>query len=133
MRKRNYYSYKDLNVETLNNLQTRVDGILTIDKYERNRLSVLQHNLEEVYYKLPSAYLESAKSTCCEEDTYNAKKGLVVASRKAELKTMNRALKDVANLRRALEKELELVKDIEDKLDFKALRLSLELVKINRE
>ena len=134
MRKRNYYRYRDTCIKIDKYTKTtKVAGSLTLDENEWNKLDRLQRDIDDAIEDVETFIHEVGKSTCCKEDTYNQKKGIIVASRKCELKTMKKALRQVTNLRRALEKELELVKDMEDKLDLKFLTLSLQLIKINRE
>lgn len=132
MRKKNYYHYKDAGV-LYDEHKTTVVGQCVSNKNVLDDLTILQNQVINTYYLLNDKYIAMASSQCLEEDTYSKKKGMIIASRKAEIKAFKKALKDVTLLRRALEQELELVKDMEDKLDLKVIKLALDLVRINRE
>lgn len=133
-RKRNYYRYRDFAVTHFpDEKKTIVDGNANFDFFEHAKLMNLHRESDSSFKEFNGIINSVGVAKCCDEDIYDEHMGMVVASRKCELKAMKSALKDFTRYRKALEKELELVKDIEDKLDLKVLKLSLELIAINRK
>lgn len=129
---RNHFVYKDKDVKRFNHV-TVVEGSSHMKESTIHYLDVLAMDISGTLWHLGSCKETTGRSKCAPEDKYDEKKGLIVASRKAELKAVKRYLSQVDKLKKNLEKMTDLVHDIEDQLDFKMVRLSLELVRNARE
>ena len=153
---KSYYAYRDENVKRVGTV-TVVDGALTLTDKGFNELQdkfdELACKMEQVTRPQPvnqyivigkkgvkveeqqigectgAIFKARAYSKCDSTDTYNAKTGLVIASRKVEEKLNRRALKDITALRQSLEELLTLVKSMEDSVDYKVGKLTLDLAK----
>ena len=129
---RNHFVYKDKEVKRFNHV-TVVEGESVIKSSTTNELDYYLTKMEDLVWELRYNEQFTGRSKCAPEDKYDEKKGLIVASRKAELKAVKHQLTKVDELKRTLEKMTDLVHDMEDQLDFKMGRLSLELVRNARE
>ena len=129
---RNHFVYKDKEVKRFNHV-TVVEGSSHMKESTIHYLNTLSADISDLLWSLDDYEETTGRSKCAPEDTYDEKKGLIVASRKAELKAVKRYLSKVDELKKNLEKITDLVNDIEDQLDFKMVRLSLELVRNARE
>ncbi len=129
---RNHFVYKDKEVKRFNHV-TVVEGSSGIKLSTVHYLDALSMDISDTLWHLSGSKETTGRSKCAPEDNYDEKKGLIVASRKAELKAVKHYLKKVDELKRTLEKMTDLVNDMEDQLDFKMVNLSLELVRNARE
>ena len=129
---RNHFVYKDKKVKKFNHV-TVVEGDAEIKESTVQELDDLDMKIASSLWMLSNPEAVIARSKCSPEDTYDEKKGLIVASRKAELKSVKRYLNRVTELKKYVQQLLTLTQDIEDQLDFKMVRLSLDLVRNARE
>ena len=147
---KSHYTYHDLKVDAVGAV-TMVDGVVSLTANTYNRVidavedvnnasemvlretPVMQfvaddpESFKEVGRLSRADYYARAYSKCDADDTYDKLTGLKIASRKAELKCVKQALKDVTGFRKAAEALLELAKDMEDKLDQKMVKLAVDL------
>ena len=96
--------YKDKEVKRFNQV-TVVKGETHLKGNMFDELTKAYLELEEASY-FPYARETTGRSKCDPEDTYDAKTGLIVASRKAELKGNKYLLKDITTLRRAAQRQV---------------------------
>jgi len=129
---RNHLVYKDTDVKRFNHV-TVVKGVSYLKTHTLQEVVNKKEKLNDLLEPLYEWEETTGRSKCAPEDTYNEKHGLVVASRKAELKANRHYLTKVTEARRAAEDLLKLLKDIEDKVDFKAGMISLNLVQANKK
>ena len=152
------YTYRDTNVKRTGTV-TVVDGVLSLTEKQFKKLDEQFKEVATTYqtaidpqpvqtitygaygqmtteitgWTTEKSYSATSYSKCNPEDNYNAKTGLIVASRKTESKLLYKAAADLTNLRKSLETLLETVKDMEDKTLFKLGKNTLSLAKIQNE
>ena len=130
---KNRYAYKDKDVKTFNKKVTVVKGEMKIKDSAMDDLNRFDSMICISYYALLETVEATGKSKCSPEDTYDEKTGLIVASRKAELKATKVKLKQVDRAIKIAEQYLEYLRELEDKLDYKVVKLSVDLIAKNRE
>jgi hypothetical protein len=129
---KNYFVYKDEEVKRFNHV-TVVKGSFKLKNSAETLLDEKFINLNALHNCVVYSNKEKeGRSKCDPKDTYNAKTGLIIASRKAELKANKETLSWVTEARKAAEEYLELLKDIEDKLDYKVGKTELDLIAFNK-
>lgn len=128
---KSYLVYKDKDVKRFKHV-TVVEGKGNLKESTYDQLAHLNSKLDYAACELYGEIKAKGRSKCSPSDTYDEKLGLIVASRKAELKVAKAKLVAITKVRKAAEEYLELLKNIEDKLDYKVGKLNLDLVRINR-
>lgn len=123
---KNHLVYKDTEVKRFNHV-TVVKGRANIKASTLRELSELENKIQDIRCVLWSEPEVTGRAKCSPEDTFNEKTGLVVASRKAELKSAKYYLKAVDELIVLTERYLELLRSIEDNIDYKVGKLTLDL------
>ena len=155
---KSHYTYQSVDVNVVGPVTT-VDGVVSLTGRTYNELvdmmqdaeaafnnvvkevPILQFtaddpsSFEPVGYRSRADYCGQGYSKCSDEDEYDGKKGYVIASRRAELKATKLALKDVTEFERKLASLHNLVKEMEDSLDQKVVKFSvdLECIKSDKE
>ena len=123
---RNHFVYKDKEVKRFNHV-TVVKGGAKIKESTLNELTELENKIQDISYALWADTETTGRAKCSPEDEFNEKIGLVVASRKAELKAAKQYLKAVDELIVLTERYLELLRSMEDNIDYKVGKLTLDL------
>lgn len=125
---KNHCVYKDKEVNHYGQV-TVVKGTCDVKDNVLREIKRLVYKVNDASEITP--HVETIGKTKCDaDDTFDTKKGLIVASRKAELKATIKICKEVTKLRQEVEELYRFLLDIEDKIDYKAGRLSLDLVEM---
>ena len=123
---RNHFVYKDKEVKRFNHV-TVVKGEAKIKESTVSELTELENKIQLISCELWARPEVTGRAKCSPEDTFNEKTGLIVASRKAELKAAKLYLKTVDELIVLTERYLELLRSMEDNIDYKTGKLTLDL------
>lgn len=133
MTKKSPFVYKEISTKKFNDKVTLVTGELTLKKHILENIYFLESELINSLSALGCWNSDTGKSILSEEDKFDEKTGIVLASRRAEVKLLKQLYKDSSNALKNLNDLMDLINEIKLKTITTIYKLEKSINKIKGE